>query len=144
MCRTRLQRGLASANREIAGRSLKAGASLAAVLLPLVLRAQSLVITNGVQTYSSLTNTTVTMSNRCELRLTDPAAPIAGCLINLNSTDAFFVLANVLPSAVVASYLSQVRIDGAAAVADSNCRVVQYGPGAVIVPHPASFQPLQV
>jgi autotransporter-associated beta strand protein len=110
----------------------------------LTVPAQTLVMTNGVQTYVSLTNTTVTMSNRCELRVTDPTAPIPGCLINLNSTDAFLVLQTVAPSTLVASYLSQVRINGAAAVADSNCRVVQYGAGAVVVPHAASFQPLQV
>ena len=33
---------------------------------------------------------------------------------------------------------------GAAAVADVNCRVVQYALGTVIIPHTASFQPLQV
>ncbi len=123
---------------------MKPGLLLIALFSRFILGAQSLVITNGVQTYSSLTNTTVTMSNHCELRVADPSAPITGCLINLDSTDAFFVLQNVPPSAVVGTYLSQVRISGAAAVADSNCRVVQYGAGAVIVPHPASFQPLQV
>src|SRR5262249_47426021 len=106
--------------------------------------AQTLVITNGVQAYVSLTNTTVTMSNRCELRVTSSAAPISGCLINLNSPDSFFALPSVHPSTVVASYLSQVRVNGAAAVADSNCRVVQYGSGAMIVPHAPSLQPLQV
>ena len=106
--------------------------------------AQTLTVTNGVQTYVALTNTTVTMSNRCELRVTDPANPIPGSLIDLNSTDSFFVLQNIRPSTVVATFLSQVRINGANAVADSNCRVVQYGVGSVVVPHAAAFQPLQV
>jgi autotransporter-associated beta strand protein len=106
--------------------------------------AQSLVITNGVQSFTGLTNTTVTMSNRCELRVADTNSPIPGCLINLNSPDAFFVMQNIKPSVVVASYLSQVRISGAMAVADNNCRVVQYGIGSVVVPHASSFQPLQV
>src|SRR5262245_20646520 len=86
--------------------------------------AQTLTITNGVQTYGALTNTSVTMSNRCELRVTDPANPIPGSLINLISADSFFVLQNIRPSTVVATLLSQVRINGASAVADSNCRVV--------------------
>ena len=105
---------------------------------------QTLVITNGVQTYTALTNTTVAMSNRCELRITAGTSPIPGCLIHLNSTDAFFVMQNIRPSVVMASYLPQVRINGATAVADSNCRVVQYGVGTVVVPHGPSFQPLQV
>ena len=87
--------------------------------------AQTLVITNGVQIYSALTNTTVTMSNQCELRITGATTPITGCLIHLNSTDSFFVMLNIKPSVVVSSYLSQLRINGAAAVADVNCRVVQ-------------------
>ncbi len=118
---------------------------LAFVTLSSVAQAQTLVITNGVQSYATLVSTTVVMSNHCELRVTDAANPIPGCLVNLNSSDAFFVLPNVEPSALVSTYLSQVRINGAVAVADSNCRVVQYGAlGAVVVPHAPSFQPLQV
>jgi autotransporter-associated beta strand protein len=118
---------------------------LAAMLLfPLLAAAQSLVITNGVQTYATLTNTTVTMSNRCELRVTGTSSPIPGCLIQLNSADSYFVMPNLKPSVVVAAYLSQVRVHGAVAVVDSNCRVVEYGLGAAVIPHTPSFQPLQV
>src|SRR5829696_5959342 len=106
--------------------------------------AQSLFFTNGVHTWLSLTNTSVTMSNRCELRITDANNPISGCVIHLNSPDAFFVLQNVRPSAVVASYLSQLRVNGTTAVADNNCRVVQYGVGAAVISHAASLRPLQV
>src|SRR6266568_3508613 len=114
------------------------------LLLPLAANAQTLIITNGVQTYATLTSTTVTMSNRCELRITGTNGPITGSVINLNSADAFFVMQNIRPSVVVASYLSEVQVNGAAAVADSNCRVVQYGAGAVVIPQSPSFQPLQV
>jgi autotransporter-associated beta strand protein len=114
------------------------------LLIPRAVEAQTLTITNGVQTYVSLAGTTVTLSNRCELRVTDASSPIPGCLINLNSADSFFVMQNIRPSVVVATYLSQVRVNGAAAVADSNCRVVQYGVGAVVIPQAPSFQPLQV
>jgi len=131
-----------------AGRSIRALANLlcvAAFAFPAVTAsAQTLIITNGVQIYPGLTNTTVTMSNRCELRVTGTNSPIPGCLINLNSADSFFVLQNIRPSVAIASYLSQVRVNGAVAVADSNCRVVQYGVGAVVVPHGPTFQPLQV
>lgn len=107
--------------------------------------AQTLVITNGVQTYTSLASTTVILSNRCELRVTDSTTPISGSLIHLNSADSYFVLQNVNPSTLVSTYLSQVRINGALALADNNCRVVQYGAlGAVVIAHAPSFQPLQV
>jgi autotransporter-associated beta strand protein len=121
-------------------RAIFAGFVFLAVSVP----AQSLLLTNGVHTRFSITNTTITMSNYCELRVTDANNPIPGCFIHLNSPDAFFVLQNVRPSAVVANYLSQLRVNGAPAVADSNCRVVQYGVGAAVIPHAASFRPLQV
>ncbi|TAL04861.1 MAG: hypothetical protein EPO07_04585, partial [Verrucomicrobia bacterium] len=90
------------------------------LFLPLIGAAQTLVVTNGVQTFPGLTNTTVVMSNRCELRITNSASPLSGCTINLNSTDAYLVLPNIKPSVVVSTYLGQVRVSGAAAVVDSN------------------------
>ena len=107
--------------------------------------AQTLTITNGVQIYASLTNTTVTMSNRCELRVTAANNPIPGCTINLNSIDAWLFLTGVKPSVVVSSYLGQIKITNGAAVADGNCRVGQYGQnGAVVIPQGSTFQPLTV
>src|SRR5690242_2923680 len=75
---------------------------MALLLFPLGAAAQTLTLTNGVQTYGSLTNTVVTMSNRCELRITGANNPIPGCIINLASADSFFVLQNIRPSVVVA------------------------------------------
>jgi hypothetical protein len=104
-----------------------------------------IVFSNGVQKFASLATTTVTMTGRCELWVTNSATPISGCTINLNSPDAFFILSGIKPSvAASATYLSQVKISGAAAVADSNCRVVQYGIGSVIIPHNSTFQPLTI
>lgn len=108
------------------------------------LASAQIIITNGVQTYSTLNGATVVLSNRCELRVTDATTPLSGCLINLNSPDAYCVVQNIKPSVVAATYLPQFRINGAGAVVDSNCRVVQYGMGAVVVPHNSTFQPLQV
>ena len=84
--------------------------------LPLRAAAQTLLITNGIQTYNALTNTTVTMTGKCELRITATNNPIPGCLINLNSSDAWFLLPNIRPAIVAATYLGQVRVNGAVAV----------------------------
>src|SRR5689334_11109286 len=135
------QNGLLS--RRAMGSALASLTLAASLIAPLTSSAQTLVITNGAQTYSSLVNTAVTMSNRCELHITGTSNPLSGCIINLNSPDTFFVMQNIAPSAVVSTYLSQVRVNGAAAVADSNCRVVQYGVGAIVIPQAPSFQPLQ-
>jgi len=108
--------------------------------------AQTLTLTNGTHTFATLTNgSIVTLSNRCEVRITGTSNPIPAATIHLNSVDAYFVMQNIKPSVVVSTYLAQFRINGAVAVADNNCRVVQYGAlGAVVIPHNASFQPLQV
>lgn len=117
--------------------------SAALALLPLAVSAQTLTITNGVQKYASLASTTVNMSGRCELWVTSAATPLTGCTVNLNSVDAWLFLPNVKPSVAASTYLAQVRVNGASAVADGNVRVVQYGQnGAVVIPHSASFQPL--
>jgi autotransporter-associated beta strand protein len=106
--------------------------------------AQTITLTNGVQKYAALANATVNMSGRCELWVTN-ASPLSGCAINLNSSDAWLFLPGVKPSVAAAAYLGQVKVNGSAALADSNVRVVQYGQnGAVVIPQPSSFQPLTV
>ena len=117
---------------------------LAAALIPLGAVSQTLTMTNGIQNYTALTNTTVTMTGRCELRVTAATNPIPGCIINLNSSDAWFFLPNIRPSIVSASYLSQVKVSGVTAVAGSNCRLDQYANGSVIIPQAPAFTPLQV
>ena len=119
---------------------------LVGALIPLAAAAQTLTMTNGIQTYTALTNTTVTMAGRCELRVTAATYPIPGCIINLtnNSPDAWLFFPNIRPSVVSAYYLSQVKVNGAAAVAGSNCRLDQFANGSVIIPQAPSFTPLQV
>ncbi len=118
--------------------------ALLLVGLPWIATGQ-LTISAGVQKYGALTGATVNMSGNCELWITNSSTPLSGCTINLNSVDAYLVLPGVKPSiAASATYMNQVRISGTVAVADSNCRVVEYAMGAIIAPHPASFQPLTV
>ena len=115
------------------------------LLLAFSAAAQTLTFSNSVQNYASLTNTTVTMTGRCELRVSAASNPIPGCTINLNSSNAWVFFTSIKPSVVAASYLGQIFVNGSAAVADSNVRVVQYaGNGTVVIPQPPTFQPLQV
>jgi hypothetical protein len=103
-----------------------------------------MVLSNGVTTLTNLVNTTVTMNGRCELRLLSAANPISGCVIELNSPDAFLVLQNVKPS-LASGYLPQLRVNGASAIENSNCRLAQYGgSGTIVIPHGPAFQPLQL
>jgi autotransporter-associated beta strand protein len=114
------------------------------ILFPLFARAQTLNITNSIQSYNTLTNTTVTMSGRCELWVTATNDPIPGCVINLTSPDAWFFLPGIRPSVVASTYLSQIQVNGVGAVSGGNVRVVEYALGTMIIPHPPGFQPLQV
>lgn len=107
-------------------------------------QAQTLAINNDVNSYATLTNTTVTMTGRSELRITGTSNPISGSTINLNSPDAWFFMTNIQPTVVVSTYLGQVKVNGAAAAAGSNCRVVQYGVGAVVIPQGPTFSPMTV
>lgn len=106
-------------------------------------QAQTIALSEGVATYSTLTGATVTMTGNCELRLTG-SAPLSGSVVHLNSPDAWVLFTSIKPSVVVSTYLSQLRVNGAAAVSGSNVRVVQYELGAMVVPHAPTFQALQV
>jgi autotransporter-associated beta strand protein len=86
------------------------------------------------------------MTGRCELHITATTNPIPGCIINLTNTspDAWLFFPNIRPSVFSAYYLSQVKVNGAAAVEGSNCRVDQFVMGTVVIPQPPSYTPLQV
>ena len=114
-------------------------------MVTLLASGQTLAITNGIQKYGSLAGTSVTVSNRCELWVTNSTKPLSNCTISLNSFDGWLFLPNVKPSVTTATYLGQLRVNGASAVAGSNCRVIQYGQnGSVVIPQSSSFQPLTV
>ena len=113
-------------------------------VLPLSATAQTLNINNDSQTYASLANTAVTIAGRAELRITGTGDPIVGCTINLTSPDAWFYLTNILPSAVSSTFLSRIRVNGAAAVLDTNVRIAQFAMGALVIPQAPGFSPLEV
>ncbi len=105
---------------------------------------QTLAIHNDIQTYASLPGTTVTLTGRSELRITGASSPIAGSVIHLNSTDSWLFMTNIRPSVVSSTYLSQIRVNGAAAAINTNCRIVQHVDGSVVIPHSSGFSPMQV
>jgi autotransporter-associated beta strand protein len=119
------------------------GAALASGLVFPTL-SQTLSLTNGLQTVPALTNTTVTMTGRSELVVTAATNPLPGCVVNLNSPDAWLVLPYIRPSNFSTNYLSQVLVNGATAVAGGNCRLDQYAMGSVVVPQAPNFTPLTV
>jgi hypothetical protein len=113
-------------------------------LFPLLAAAQALHLHDAVRTFATLSNTTVTMTGRAELRLAGAGDPMVGSFIHLNSPDAWLLLSSVAPSQVASAFLGRVRVNGANAVLNGNVRVVQYAQGAVIIPHAPDFAPLEV
>lgn len=107
-------------------------------------RLPALTLENDLQTRAVITGTTVTLTGHSELHLTNSGDPIPGCIIHLNDENSWLFLHAVKPSATVASLLSRVRVNGAAAVNGSNVRVTSYGDGSVVIPHAPTFQPLEV
>ncbi len=116
---------------------------LALALLP-ALRAQTLTINDAAQTYASLTNTTATLTGRAELRITGTGDPLTGCVVHLNSPDAWLRMTSFNPSQVSSTFLSRVLVNGVAANVGTNARVVQYEQGAVVIPQGPSYAPLEV
>lgn len=119
---------------------------LFALLLTVIFsQAQTITVPDGdYQVHASLTNTTVNMSGRSELRLTASTNVLSGCTVNMNSTEAYVRFSAVVPSVVQSTYLSQLRVNGAAAALNTNCRIVQYGEGSVVISQASNFSPLQV
>jgi hypothetical protein len=106
--------------------------------------AQTLNLNNGIQSNLILNNTTANLSGQCELHLTATNNPMPGCTINLNSPTAWFFLDNIRPQTLISNYLGQITVNGAAAVVDSNVRVVEYAMGAVVIPQGPTYLPLQI
>ncbi|MBN2684565.1 MAG: hypothetical protein JXR40_04755 [Pontiellaceae bacterium] len=100
-------------------------------------------ISNDYLVVSGLTNATVTLEGRAELRISRDAASVVGNTIDLRSVDAWVFLSEVVPSAAT-TLLDQFRVNGMNAVAGSNLQLVQYGQGSVLIPHAAGYQPMTV
>ncbi|MBN2341939.1 MAG: hypothetical protein JXX29_16205 [Deltaproteobacteria bacterium] len=103
-----------------------------------------LLIHDDIYRTDALSNLNVTITGFGELHLTDDGTPLTDCTVQLNSPDAWVFFENIRPSVVASGFLDQIIVNGAAAVLDSNVRVVQYAQGAVIIPHSPDFAPLTV
>ncbi len=112
---------------------------------PCLATARTISIDNDIETYGTLTSTTVTMTGRSGLRITGGGTPLTGCTINLNSPDSWIVFSGIKPSVVNSTaYRNQIRINGATAALNTNCRIVQYVNVTVVISHSSGFSPMQV
>jgi hypothetical protein len=84
------------------------------------------------------------MTGRSELHLTGGGDPFPGCVIHLNSPDAWLFLREIRPFTLNGSFLGRIRVNGANASTSTNVRVVQHGVGTVVIPHGPAFTPLTI
>ncbi len=95
-----------------------------------------------VRTEVRLVDQVVTLTGKTELHITGKGDPISGSTIIFNSPDAWLFLDNVPPSVVESTLLDRMRVGEKKADPGTNIRVVQYGPGTVVIPHEKDFAAL--
>lgn len=86
----------------------------------------------------------VVLSNSTSLYLKSPYSPLINSLVEFNSIDGRLIFENIAPAKVIASYLSQITVNGALAINGSNVAVTAYGAGTAIAAHSSDFMPLRV
>lgn len=84
-----------------------------------------------------------TLTTPIDLIITNSNNAVTGT-IDIANENAAVIFANVNPQTVINKYLSKITINGAAATANSNCRVAIYRHGAMVLPHGRSFAALTV
>jgi hypothetical protein len=92
----------------------------------------------------TLTNQTVELAGPSELHITGMGDPIAGSSFNFSTPDAWLFFDNILPSVVESKFVSRMKVSGAKAKSGVNVRVVQYGQGAVVIPHEPDFPAMTI
>ena len=97
-----------------------------------------------VKTVATLANEVVPLGAGTELHVTGTGDPAVGSTFDFTAPDGWLFLDNIAPSAVASKFLGRMRVNGARAVLDSNIRVVQYGPGTVVIPHPRDYPAMTV
>ena len=93
---------------------------------------------NNTRTVVSLSGIKMDLTEPIDFHLISESAPLTRCTINLANERAWLIFDNTLPSEVISTYLSQVHINGQAAKVNSNCRVVIYLNGAMVMPYDAN------
>jgi len=92
----------------------------------------------------SYTDKEVILNGPSNLHLTASTNSLRNSIIKLNSENSWVFFDNIKPSLVADSLLQYFTINGYPAANKTNVRVSIYKHGAVVIPHPSTFQPLRV
>ena len=104
----------------------------------------AVVVNNQKVTVSDYIDKDVTVSGKSELHITGTGTLLSNTEINLVSMDAWLFFDNLRPQTVVDNLLTNVKVNGQAAVNKTNCRVAIYLHGTVVMPYPSTIKPLEV
>lgn len=88
---------------------------------------------------ATLTQQVVPLGGPMELHITGTGDPVAGSTFLFSSPDAWLFFERIRPSVVISRFLKQMSVSGKPAALGTNIRVVQYGDGAVVIPHSEDF-----
>ncbi|MBQ4621528.1 MAG: hypothetical protein IJB28_02635 [Bacteroidaceae bacterium] len=118
--------------------------NLLAAFLMLPAFAVFMTAANGVQTVGQVTGT-VSLTAAVDYTITGETPFADGAVLDIVNTDeAVVILPGVKPSQMLEKYLKHIRINGAAAVKNSNCMVKIYADGCIVLPHGTGIKPLTV
>ncbi|WP_198315832.1 glycosyl hydrolase [Chitinophaga tropicalis] len=99
---------------------------------------------NYSDTLPAIYNQVWTVGGSSQIVITGTTEPLKGSLLNLVSDDVWLYFPAVKPAVFYESYLSQLMVNGNAAVADENIRVEQYLQGTMVISQSSTYQPLEV
>ncbi len=103
-------------------------------------------ITDQTITRAAYSNSEITISGKSELHLTSTSTTdvLNNSVVELTSVDSWLFFDNIRPQTVINSLLNKISVEGQAAKLNTNCRVVVYKHGTVVIPQSSTFQPLTV
>jgi hypothetical protein len=108
------------------------------------INAKAEIVSGWTATVTTISNRTITFQGTNEVHVTASSNPMPGTTIDMQSTDTWLFFDNIRPQTFATNYLSQITVNGAAAVANTNIRVVQYKQGTVVISQPSTYQPLTI
>lgn len=94
----------------------------------------------GKKSVETLVNQVVVLKGASELHVTGGEDPVTGSTFNFTSPDAWLFFDNIQPSVVAAKLMDRFLVNGKKASEGKNLRVVQCGPGTVLIPHEPDFE----
>lgn len=89
---------------------------------------------NMVRTLPRIYKGTMHLDKPIDLHITSQTEPITGSTIYLENNKAWVIFDEVRPSEVISTYLRNFKIGNSTPILNTNCRVVIYKEGALVMP----------